>query len=186
MKNEKLSASAVLGGGIGRRASYTEQAEAHGHYKVECRDASGKLKFVDFIDNLVTIAGKNDALDKYLSGAAYTAQFYIGLISGTGYEDGVAVEDTAETHAGWQEDVSYFEATRPAAAFSDAVDGSKSLSQALIYSINASTVIKGCFLITDSTKGGMSGVLYSAGLFSGGDKIVSDGDTLSVSYTASL
>ena len=52
--------------------------------------------------------------------------------------------------------------------------------------MNASETIKGCFLITNSTKGGTTGIIYSAGLFSGGDKPVQSGDTLSVSYSASL
>ncbi len=186
MKNEKASAKTSAGVGLGRKGVMSEKAEAHGRYFVECHDASGNLKFRDTIDNLVTTAGKNDALDKYLSGTSYSANFYIGLVSGTGYTTGAVAADTADNHAGWQEDVNYSEATRPAAVFASAAGGSKSLSAALTFSISDSTTIKGCFLATVSTKGGTSGILYSAGLFSGGDKIVSDGDTLSVSYTASL
>ncbi len=37
-----------------------------------------------------------------------------------------------------------------------------------------------------ATVGNTAGALYSAGLFTGGDKGVGNGDTLSVSYTASL
>ena len=186
MKTERVKALTASGAGVGRGAVMGEAAEAHGHYLIQCFDRHGKLKFVDTIENLVTVEGKNDALDKYLSGTSYTAAHYIGLISGTGYNGGVATTDTAASHAGWAEDTNYNESARPTAAFSNAANGSKSLSSPLIYSINASTTIKGCFLITNPTKGGNTGVLYSAGLFTGGDKIVSDGDTLSVSYTASL
>lgn len=186
MKTEKTKALAASGAGIGRSVMMGETAEAHGRYTVECYDRHGNLKFTDTIENLVTVEGKNDALDKYLSGTSYTAAHYIGLISGTDYSDGAKASDTAASHPGWTEDTNYDESARPSAAFSAAAQGSKSLSAPLVYSINASTTIKGCFLITSPTKGGDSGVLYSAGLFTGGDKIVSDGDTLSVSYTASL
>jgi hypothetical protein len=48
---------------------------------------------------------------------------------------------------------------------------------------NAQT-IAGAFLC--SVDSGTSGVLFSAGDFTGGDKIVDSGDTLSVTYTFSL
>ena len=52
--------------------------------------------------------------------------------------------------------------------------------------INATDTIKGCFLISVSTKSGTTGVLYSAGLFTGGDQPVVSGNTLTVSYTGSV
>lgn len=186
MHSEKLNAISGAVAGIGRSAGTSESAEAHGHYVVECFDTEGKLKWREEIDNLVTTVGKNDALDKYLSGSAYTAAWYLGLISSTGYGAGPAVGDTAASHAGWTEDANYSQASRPTAAFSAASGGSKSLSAALTFSINASTTIKGCFLISNATKSGTTGILYSAGLFTGGDKVVQNGDTLNVSYSASL
>lgn len=186
MKTERAKALTASGAGVGRGAVMGETAEAHGHYLIQCIDCNGNLKFVDTIENLVTTQGKNDALDKYLSGSSYTAAHYIGLISATGYDAGVKTSDTAASHSGWTEDTHYTQNARPSAAFAAAANGSKSLSSPLVFSINASTTIKGCFLITNPTKGGTTGVLYSAGLFTGGDKVVSDGDTLSVSYTASL
>jgi len=186
MHSEKANAIGAGSGDIARNVGSAERAEAHGQYRVECRGADGALKWSDDIDNLVTTAGKNDALDKYLSGLAYTAAWYIGLISLTSYGVGPAAADTAATHAGWAEDQNYSQSSRPTAAFSSAASGSKALSTALSFSVNASTTIKGCFLVSNATKGGTSGVLYSAGLFSGGDKAVANGDTLNVSYTASL
>lgn len=187
MRNsENGNAAEAVGAGIGRAVGQFEGAHASGRYTVECRDAAGNLKWSEVIDNLVTTAGKNDALDKYLAGSAYTAAWYLGLISSTSYTTGPAVGDTPASHTGWAEDQNYSQGARPTAAFSAAAAGAKALSSALTFSINAATTIKGCFLISNATKGGTTGVLYSAGLFSGGDKTVGNGDTLNVSYTASL
>ena len=183
---EKSGAASHGAAGIGRNTNSVEQADAHGHYVVECFGADGSLKWSEAIENLVTTAGKNDALDKYLSGSAYTAAWYLGLIGSTSYTTGPAAGDTSATHGGWDEDQSYTQGARPAASFASASGGSKSLSSAAVFSMNGSTTIKGCFLISNSTKGGTTGTLYSAGLFSGGDKALSNGDTLNVSYTASL
>lgn len=186
MHSEKGQAIAIIGAGLGYKVGHSETLEARGHYQVECHDADGKLQWADDIENLVTTEGKNDALDKYLAGSTYTAAWYIGLISSVGFGAGPVAGDTSASHAGWTEDQNYSQSTRIAAAFSAAASGSKALSAALVYSITAAVIIKGCFLISGSAKGGIAGILYSAGLFSNGDKTIGSGDTLTVSYTASL
>ena len=118
---EKANAASMNDGGIGRGAGMLEGAEAHGHYFIECRDAHGNLKWSDEIENLVVTQGKNDALDKYLSGSAYTAVWYLGLIGSTGYS-AIAAGDTAASHAGWTEDTSYSQVSRPTASFAAASD----------------------------------------------------------------
>ena len=146
-----------------------------------------EVKWTEAFDNLVTTAGKNDMLDKYLAGSSYTAAWYIGLISSTSYTTGAAVTDTMASHGGWAEDVEYSQAARVTTAWSAAAAGSKALSAACVYSINGDgTTIKGCFLNSVSTKSGTTGTLFSAGLFTGGDKVLANGDTLNVSYTATL
>lgn len=190
MKKHPLTeaAQAAVNGlaGIGRNVGSAEAAEATGIYTVECRDKDGNVRWSDTFDNLVTTSGKNDALDKYLAGATYTAAWYLGLIGSASYTTGPAAGDTAASHGGWVESQDYSQGARPTASFAAASGGSKSLSSAAVFSINAGVTIKGCFLISNATKGGTTGILYSAGLFSGGDKVVQNGDTLNVSYTASL
>jgi hypothetical protein len=183
---ESLSATSSAGAGKGISSGAHEEAAASGRYSVECRDSNGNVRWSEDITNLVTIAGKNDALDKYLAGSAYTAAWYVGLIGATGYGAGPAPGDTAGLHAGWTEDQNYSQGARPTAAWGAASAGSKSLSTAAVFSISQNTTIKGCFLISNSAKGGVTGVLYSAGLFAAGDKVIQSGDTLNVSYTASL
>jgi hypothetical protein len=184
--SEGVMAAAMMSAGIGRNVAASEQAHASGFYTATCVGPDGVEKWSDRIDNLVTTAGKNFALDTVLAGSAYTAAWYLGLMSSTSYTSGAAVGDTAATHGGWAEDQNYSQAARPTAAWSVAAAGSKALSAALAFSINAATTIKGCFLISNSTKGGTTGTLYSAGLFTGGDKVVASGDTINVSYTATM
>jgi hypothetical protein len=142
-------------------------------------------KWVDTIKNLVTTVGKNNILDNHLSGSAYTATWFIGLLSATGFT-GVAAADTMASHAGWTESVAYSNAARPTAAWSAAAAGSKTLSSGAVFNINATDTIKGCFLNSVATKSGTTGTLYSAGLFTGGDQPVVNGNTLTVTYTASV
>lgn len=143
-------------------------------------------KWVEEFPNLVTTVGGNDLLDVYLAGSTYTAAWYMGLISATGYTTGPALTDTMASHGGWTEDTGYSNAARPTAAWSAATGKSKSLSAGLVFNINASTTIKGCFLANNSTKAGTTGILFSAGLFTGGDQPVVNGNTLTVTYSASV
>ena len=183
---EKLSPTEAGGAAVSRSSGIDAHADAHGTYQVTCFDKDGNVKWQDTAENLVTTVGKNTALDAYLAGSAYTAAWYMGLISLTSYTTGPAAGDTMASHGGWAEDQNYSQATRPAPSFSAASAGSKATSAAVVFSINGTTTIKGCFLNSVSTKGGTTGNLYSAGLFTGGDKAVASGDSLNVTYTASL
>jgi hypothetical protein len=145
-----------------------------------------ETKWQDTIKNLVTTVGKNNILDNHFAGSAYTAAWYLGLISLTGYGVGVVAADTMASHAGWTEDVGYSNASRVTTAWSAAAAGSKTLSTGAVFNMNATTTIKGCFLASVNTKSGGTGILYSGGLFTGGDQPVVTGNTLTVTYTASV
>lgn len=140
--------------------------------------------------NLVTDVGARYLLDNGLAGSAYTAAFFLGLISSTSYS-AVAAGDTMASHAGWLEAgatnaPAYSESTRRTAAWSAAASRSKALSAGLVFTFTNSGTVRGPFLTTNSTKDGTTGTLYSAGLFTGGDQPVVNTNTLTVSYTASL
>lgn len=153
-------------------------------YNFTCIDANGNIKWNAVIDNLVTTVGKNDLLTQYFKGSAYTATWYIGLIDNASYTSGPAAGDTSASHGGWIENTVYSNATRPSLTFGTAAGGSLATSSASTFNINGGpNTLKGGFIISNSTKGGSTGILYSAATFSGGDRIVSNGDTLNVSVT---
>lgn len=186
MTQERMNGKDSASCGIGKTVDHREKLEAKGRYVLECFDPDGNLKWRETIDNLVVTVGKNDLLDKYLAGSAYTAAWYVGLIGSTGYTTGAAAGDTMSSHGGWAEDQNYTQGTRPAASWAAASGGSKALASAAAFSINATTTIKGCFMASNSTKGGTTGILLSAGLFSDGDKAVGNGYTLNVSYSLAV
>lgn len=193
MQSEKLQASENNDASIIRKPTHTEAAKATGLFTAKCYDNMGVLKWEDSFPNVVTTGGKNIALDTYLAGSAYTAASFLGLISSVTYT-AVAAADTMTSHAGWLEagatNAPTYTAPRKTAVWAAASAGSKALSTALSFSITSSGTVKGCCLILGSGATSVidstTGVLYSAGLFNGGDKIVVNSDLLMVSYTASL
>lgn len=165
-------------------------ARAGGVYRIECRDKDGNLKWVDETHNLVVNVGLQDMNAKYFTGSTYTATWYIGLY-GAAASNNPAASDTAALHAGWTEITPYSNATRPACTFGSATSAdpsviSNTLSPAQ-FNINATNTVGGAFLISNNVKGGTLGILFSASDFqSPGDRNVSSGDTLNVTYTFSL
>jgi hypothetical protein len=168
-----------------------------------------ETKWVDEIHNVVCTEGKNAALSHFLKGSTYTATCFLGLIESTGYGfagangSGVAATNLAGSITaaggaspanGWNECPSSAVAARGTPSFGTASAGALALSSAVSFSILATVTIRGCFLIIRSaagvasvaTVGSTAGSLYSAGLFSGGDRTLANGDTLNVSYSSSL
>ena len=183
----------------GQSAGAAASVAASGHqmlgirhrFEIECFDSRGNLKWRDEFDNLVVNTGLNDYLDKYYKGSGYTAAHYVGLTDGT---PTFAAADTMASHGGWVEvtnytvtDVSPDSNSRalynPGTVASQSVDNSASKA---IFAILGSVTVGGAFIATDSTKGGTSGTLVGGNSFTGGDRTLSNGDTLNVTITASM
>lgn len=188
MHTENTNSQACGDGSISRDFGIAEKAQAHGRYEVECYGADGKLKWSDVVENLVTTAGKNFGLDTLFAGSSYTASCVIGL-KGTGT---AVVADTQASHASWLEvglaNAPAYTGSRKTPAWSSASAGSKATSAAASFAITSSGTVAGCFLNLggSSTVDNTTGTLYSAGDFTGGNKAVTSGDTLNVTYTGSL
>ena len=188
--------------GFGDNAIATLQANAvipegmgvDGQYIVECRDASGNLKWNEEFPNLVVAVGKQLMLDTLLrtSGTYTTVGPFLGLINNS---TTFAAADTM-TSKTWTELTTYTvggSAVRGTAVFAAASSSgttpsnvTTSTATAITYTMTGSATVYGCFLVTGtgavSTISSTAGVLYSEGNFSTA-KTVTSGDTVTVTYS---
>lgn len=181
---EKLDAKDRAAVSISKQAELSEGIKIHGHYDVVCVGADGKIKWEDTIENLVVTVGKNDLLDKYLAGSAYTAAWYMGLVDG-GSTPTYNAADTLAVHAGWTESTVYSGTNRLTVGWNAAAAGAKA-STTTAFSINGTATIAGALLTVTQLRATTTGVLYSAGSFIGGNRAVLSGDTLNISYSATV
>lgn len=147
-------------------------------YLFECYGKDGNLKWSEEGENLVTTVGKNDILDKYFKGSAYSATWFIGL-KGAGTE---VVGDTLASHAGWAE-ITAYTGTRKAVTWGTVSAGSLTASSAGSFAITGTTTVAGAFLCNVTS--GTSGILYSVEDFASPRSLAS-GDTLNVTPTVSM
>ena len=190
MMQSKAGSSEQISAGVVRGNGAQEGLKGGGVFAIECRDAQGELKWSAESSNLVVNAGLKDMNDKYFLGSGYTATWFLGLY-GAGASNNPAASDTAASHPGWTEVTPYSNATRPACSFAAATTADPSVitnsASPAVFNINATATIGGAFLISNSTKGGTTGILFSAADFaSPGDRNVTSGDTITVTYTFSL
>lgn len=186
MTIDKMTATDMVQASTKYNTMPEDQMSIHGHYSAVCYDAAGNVKWADEIENLVTTAGKNFTLDTTLGNTAGGA-VVMGL-KGTGT---AAVTDTQSSHAGWLEvglaNAPTYSGNRPTPSFSAASAGSKTTSSAVSFSITGTGTVAGCFINIggSATKDSTTGTLFSAGDFSSSKAVVS-GDTIAVTYTATL
>jgi len=191
---ESLDASVIRGGGV------DDALEATGEYVFECYDSiTGLLKWRDTIKNTVMTEGKNALFNAGFRGSSYSVTGpYMGLISAVGYSAIAAGDSGAQINGtnGWKEaggtNAPAYTGNRPTAGFAAASAGAIALTSAVQFTFSSGTnvVVKGAFILFGagalSTKDDAHGSLWAAGTFSGGDKTVSSGDILNVSYSTSI
>lgn len=154
-------------------------------YQVECHDKHGNFKWREVAKNIIPTVGLNDALDKHLKGSSYTAAWYVGLVSGS---PTVAAGDTMSSHSGWTEVTAYDESVRQTLTLGSVASGSvdNTASKAQFTISTNGTTVGGAFIVSNSTKGGTSGVLYSVAPFSSDKSGLDDGDVLTVTAVATM
>ena len=193
MSTEISKAKDEVSAGLVARPASTERVGAGGIFTVTCIGADGQQKWSDTFHNLVVNEGLQDMNAKYFEGSSYTAAWYLGLVEGPGSGTTYAAGNTLASHSGWTELVAgtaysgnrkavVWNATSPTSANPSVASNSDAPSSFGML-VNG-TVVAGAFLC--NVNSGTSGVLFSAGDFTGGDKSVDAGDTLNVTYNFSL
>lgn len=188
MFNEKAASTDTVSAGLIARTGADSVARAGGVFHVECFDKDGNLKWSTSEHNLVVNEGLQEMNTEFFKGAAYTAAFFLGLVTGPGSGTTFAAADTLASKA-WTEFTNYA-GSRKAVTFGTATTAdpsviSNSAAPSSFTISGAGGVVAGAFLCTVSS--GTSGVLFSESDFqSPGDRTVVSGDTLNVTYTFSL
>lgn len=188
---EKSKAQDAVSAGLIAQRGGNEGIGAGGIFTVTCVGSDGIEKWSDSFHNLVVDEGLQDMNSKYFSGVGYSADWFLGLVEGPGAGNTYAAGDTLATHAGWTELIpgTDYTGNRKTATFGTATTADPSVisnsgSPASFAMLVNATVVAGALLASVAT--GTSGILFSVGNFTGGDKTVDNGDTLNVTYTFSL
>jgi hypothetical protein len=191
MSTETSKAQDAVSAGLIANPKSGDSASAGGVFTVTCVGADGVEKWSDTFHNLVVNVGLQDMNSKYFQGSGYTAAWYLGLVQGPGSGTTFAAADTLASHAGWTELVpgTAYTGNRKAVTFGTATTADPSVitnsaSPSSFAMLVNGTVVAGALLC--SVASGTSGILFSAGDFTGGNKTVDNGDTLNVTYTFSL
>jgi hypothetical protein len=135
---------------------------------------------------VVCTVGKNATLDGILGNSAQGA-----VVMGLKGAGTAVAADTMTSHATWSEvglaNAPTYSGNRPAPSFSAASAGSKATSSAVSFTITSTGTVAGCFINIggSATKDTTTGILFSAGDFSSSKSVV-NGDTIAVTYTATL
>ena len=181
----------------------SESMGIQGHYYVKCYDKDGNLKWEDIAPNLVNAVGKQALFDYYFGatgtgGGTAAGANYLGLVGSASATANYVASDTMASHTGWIEvglaNNPTYTGNRQSPSWSAATSGGTTptnvttkTATALTFSMTSGGTVFGCFINSgasaSATKDTTTGILYSAGNFTGGSKIVANGDSLAVTYT---
>ena len=199
MSNELANFGDSASASVTRGAQHNETLGIQGWYDVKCFDADGNLKWEDKAPNLVTAVGKQALFDFYFgatgtAGGTAAGVNYLGLCGGTAT---YTAADTMASHT-WTEvggtNAPAYTGSRQSVNWTAASSTGSTPSNvtsktgaALTFAMTSSGTVNGCFINSGAsgtaTKDTTTGVLYSAGNFTGGSKTVANGDSLAVTYT---
>ena len=201
---EKANLGDISTASVTRGAGSEEFLGIQGFYDVKCYDKDGNLKWEEKAPNLVTAVGKEALFDYYFGatgtgGGTSSGANYLGLVGSASATANYVASDTISSHTGWIEvggsNAPAYTGNRQAPSWSAATSNGSATpnnivskaASALTFSMTSSGTVFGCFInsgaTASATKDSTTGILYSAGNFTGGSKIVASGDSLAVSYT---
>ena len=165
-------------------------AIAHGYFTISVNGGPEELS-----KNMLVTEGLNKMLGVHYNADTPISAWYLALFTGN---VSVAANWTAANFAANATENTlttegYTNATRPAftpyaapsAGAISNMDGSGNGKVVFTFATASSVVVRGCALVSTSTRGGTTGVLNSASRLPA-DKTLSNGETLAVGYTIGL
>ena len=191
---ERMKITSQFGAQLIGAPGIGEESPIIGWFTAELFDSAGRLKWRDKFPNTVVTVGKNILLNTLFTGSAYTVNGpFMGMIALTSFS-AIAASDTMASHPGWLEaggtNAPQYNAPRPTSVFAAASGGVISLSTPTSFTFSANGTVKGGFITlgpgASATIDSTGGVLFSAGLFTGGDRTVAINDVLNISYSCTL
>jgi len=197
IEKTNLGDSAVAS--VGKNSTHDESFGVQGIYHAICYDALGNIKWEADAPNLVMAVGKQALFDYYFGatgtgGGTAAGANYMGLCGGTAT---YTAADTMGSHT-WTEvggtNAPAYSGNRQSPTWTAATSSGTTPSNvttkaasAVTFTFTSGGTVNGCFInggaSASATKDTTTGVLYSAGNFTGGSKTVAATDTLSVTYS---
>ena len=199
MHNELSNFGDAASASVTRGAQHDETFGIQGFYDVKCYDSEGNLKWEDKAPNLVMAVGKQALFDYYFgatgtAGGTAAGANYLGLCGGTAT---YVAADTMSSHT-WTEvggtNAPAYTGSRQSISWTAAsstgttpTNVTSKTGGAITFAMTSSGTVNGCFINSgasaSATKDTTTGILYSAGNFTGGSKTVASGDSLAVTYS---
>jgi hypothetical protein len=199
MSIEKSNFGDVASASVTRGTQHDETLGIQGWYDVKCFDSEGNLKWEDKAPNLVVAVGKQALFDYYFgatgtAGGTAAGANYLGLCGGTAT---YTAADTMASHT-WTEvggtNAPAYTGNRQSISWTAASSSGTTPTNvttktggAITFAMTSSGTVNGCFInggaSASATKDTTTGILYSAGNFTGGSKTVANGDSLAVTYS---
>lgn len=189
MFNDSLKLHEGAACNVSRKRDITDDLPLRGKWVTEHwkRKKSGTLYLHDtyVINNLITTLAKNKLFDTMFNAATQqlAADFCGSLINAAGFT-AYNIADTMASHTGWVEWTSYSQATRVAWGQGAAAAAAITNASPMTFDINAPGTIQGLFITTVATKGGTTGLLWSAASYTSPVAVVS-ADQIRSTYSLS-
>ncbi len=175
-----------LDAGVIRRSTRMEKPsfQTSGLFVAQGIDRDGTVLWTEKFNNMTTNVGLTSVLGVYLGAGTQITSWFMGLIDNTSFDlTDLVAGDEMSSHSLWTENTNYTNATRPqwnpAAAASQAITNTTSVDFTMD---TGGGSIGGAFLVSNATKGGITGVLWATGAFSTA-QVLSAGQVLKVTYT---
>jgi len=153
-----------------------------GKFQIQHFNKAGELVGNYDVPNGIVDIGINTLLDVMFDSGSQITTWYIGLINNAGTPT-LSNSDTMGSHV-WTESQDYAAGTRP--EWTAGEPSSRTITNAapVDFAIDDTVTLKGIFIVSNNTKGGTTGILWSTAQFA---TLVTanNGDTLKVTYTVS-